>query len=204
MSGGYDEGYKACPCFWGREPGSLVKWFASVCPSVDGFRVLDAGCGEGKNAVYFARAGAQVRAIDISEAAIANARHAWPAVDNIRWEVADIATAELADRWYDIVVAYGLLHCLPDEGVIRGVVERLQRATKVGGFNIVCAFNDRSQDLRAHPNFRPCLADHQFYIDLYSDWRILSCSDSDLVESHPHNELVHTHSLTRLVAKREG
>ncbi len=203
MSGGYDDGYRACPCFWGTEPGSLVKWLASVCHSFEGFRILDAGCGEGKNSAYFANASAHVRAIDISEAAIANARQAWPELHNVSWEVADITTVELADNWYDIVVAYGLLHCLPDRESIKTVVRRFQGATRVGGYNIVCAFNSRFQDLSAHPGFRPCLANHGFYTDLYSHWQILTCSDSDLVESHPHNELIHTHSLTRLVARRE-
>lgn len=61
------------------------------------------GCGEGKNAAYFALAGAQVRAIDVSEVAIANAHHAWPEVHNINWEVADIAALELPEEAYDVV-----------------------------------------------------------------------------------------------------
>ncbi len=48
MSGGYDDGYRECPCFWGDEPGSLVRVLCDHIGPVRGFAVLDAGCGEGK------------------------------------------------------------------------------------------------------------------------------------------------------------
>ena len=40
-----------------------------------GLKVLDLGCGEGKNALYFAERGAQVVGIDISHVAILNAQN---------------------------------------------------------------------------------------------------------------------------------
>ncbi len=202
MSGGYDEGYKACPCFWGREPGSLIQRLAEHVSTFYGRTVLDAGCGEGKNAIYLAQNGATVRAIDISELAIRNARELWPATGNVKWEVGDVRTIEFGRDMYDVVVAYGLFHCLRTNDEIRTLTEHLQNATRPGGYNIVCAFNNRSQDLRAHPDFSPCLVDHQFYISLYSKWSLLICTDSDLTESHPHNNIIHTHSMTRLLARR--
>ena len=52
MSGGYDEGYIASDCFWGEEPGSLIRQLGEVLTDFAGLSVLDAGCGEGKNAVH--------------------------------------------------------------------------------------------------------------------------------------------------------
>lgn len=202
MKGGYDEGYEACPCFWGREPGSLVKLLRARVLSLSGLNVLDAGCGEGKNAAYLARCGARVRAVDISGPAIANAERAWGDTGGIIWEVADIRNVEVPLATYDVVLAYGLLHCLPGEQEVRDVAAKLQAATKTDGYNVVCAFNSRHQELTAHPGFQPCLLDHIFYAQLYASWEIIELSDSDLIESHPHNNIVHTHSLTRLVARR--
>ncbi len=48
-----------------ESPGALV---------FDGVRVLDLGCGEGKNAFYFAERGAEVIGVDISRVAVENAR----------------------------------------------------------------------------------------------------------------------------------
>jgi predicted nicotinamide N-methyase len=58
IDGGYDDGYSACPCFWGSSPGSLVRALLDNNPLLAGRAVLDLGCGEGKNANAFALAGA--------------------------------------------------------------------------------------------------------------------------------------------------
>jgi 2-polyprenyl-3-methyl-5-hydroxy-6-metoxy-1,4-benzoquinol methylase len=195
----YDEGYAACPCFWGREPSSLVRELRTLVPSFGGYHVLDAGCGEGKNAVYFAEQGASVRAIDFSPLALQNARAAWGSPEKVEWELGDIRRIEFEAGAYDIVVAYGVLHCLADEMEVRASVLKLQSATKAGGFNLVCSFNSRAQDLRAHPGFSPVLLAHRDYEHLYSSWKTLLSSDSDLSEVHPHNAIEHTHSMTRLL-----
>jgi len=203
MTGGYDDGYCACDCFWGREPSSLVKLLASQLGSVCGLTVLDAGCGEGKNAAFLAHQGAQVSAFDISTTALENARKAWENSDRIHWETADIRSIPLPEGTFDIVIAYGLLHCLASSGEISAVVNKLKAATKPRGFAILCAFNNRSQDLTAHPGFKPCLMPHEFYLGLFSDWDIILSTDNDLTEIHPHNMIEHTHSMTRILARKE-
>ena len=49
LNGGYDDGYSRCARFWGRSPGSLVQRFIANV-ACKGLRILDLGCGEGKNA----------------------------------------------------------------------------------------------------------------------------------------------------------
>ena len=201
-SGGYDEGYKSCGCFWGTEPGSFLKLLMRYETSFIGRRVLDAGCGEGKNAVFLARLGADVDAIDVSAVAIKNARRAWTERPDVHWFVTDIRRLELPDN-YDVVVAYGLLHCLSDRAEVLAVVSAIQAATVPGGYNVVCAFNSRRQELQeAHPGFNPCLLGHDEYLSLYASWGVLAQSDSDLTERHPHNKIEHTHSMTRILAKK--
>ena len=201
-SGGYDEGYESYPCFWGKEPSSLVRRVGEWVPSVQSLRVLDAGCGEGKNAAFLAEKGASVDAFDVSTLAIAHARHHFANASNVRFAVADIRDVSLLAASYDVVVAYGVLHCLPDEGAVRSVLARLATATRPGGLHVVCVFNDRSQDLSAHPELTPVLLSHAWYCQRYANWQVIEATDSDLTESHPHNERVHTHSMTRLVARQ--
>ena len=201
MEAPYDSGYASCPCFWGREPGSLVLRLAELIPSWRGLRVLDVGCGEGKNAAFLAERGAVVKAIDFSSLALRNARAAWPAAD-VTWELADVRSLQLEAPQYDIVLAYGLLHCLLNEIEVEQIVGMLQRATVLGGFNVVCAFNDRAQDLSAHPGFEPVLLSHDAYLALYKAWRLTLSTDSDLSEVHPHNGILHTHSMSRLIAQK--
>lgn len=206
-SGGYDDGYMACPCFWGDQPASLVARVGEWTPSVEGLRVLDAGCGEGKNAIYLARRGAKVSAIDSSAQALANAVAYWGAESaNVAWMQGDIAALALPDDAYDITIAYGLLHCLADEAEASMVVRKLRRATAENGLLISCAFNTRRQELGAHPGFTPLLLPHGWYVDAMRDgeWDLVEVSDADLTETHPHNHIRHLHSLTRIVARRRA
>lgn len=201
--GGYDSGYRACPCFWGDRPGSLLKLLPEFGFSVNNScQVWDAGCGEGKNAIYLARRGATVFATDISLVAIQNARQYWIDADIVRWQQADVLDIEPGVDRFDLVVMYGLLHCLPDEGSVRQFVEMTKASSKKNGLHVLVTFNDRKQELHAHPGFEPTLLPDEFFGNLYSDWSVLYHTDTDLHETHPHNNIPHTHSMTRLIAKR--
>jgi ubiquinone/menaquinone biosynthesis C-methylase UbiE len=90
--------------------------------------------------------------MDVSKFALANARRTWGVNEQIKWEIADICEVSLPSSEYDIIIAYGLLHCLTSTQEIRAVVAKLKRATKKNGYNIICVFNNRSQDLTAHQN----------------------------------------------------
>ncbi len=82
--------------------------------------VLDAGCGTGEHALYFAAAGYDVVGVDVVPAAIdrAVAKAAARGLANPpRFVVADILEQPqtLADRTFDTVVDMGLFHTLSDE-----------------------------------------------------------------------------------------
>lgn len=197
--GGYDEGYRACPRFWPSRVASALENLAQEADLQD-LRVLDLGCGEGTNAAWLAKRGCQVTGVEISETALEHARRLWPD-SNVNWVNADCAEFELGDKEFGLIVAYGLLHCLSID-VIPLIVQRMQTATRPGGWNVLATFNDRAQDLRGHPGFRPTLQPHDYYVSLYAKWTVLTATDLDLHESHPNNNIAHSHSLTRIVARR--
>jgi cyclopropane fatty-acyl-phospholipid synthase-like methyltransferase len=200
FDGGYDDGYSACPCFWGSSPGSLVKVFLDKNRSLAGRAVLDLGCGEGKNANAFALAGASVDAVDCSEFAISNGKRAFSDAD-INWIIANAAEYLKGCRAYDLIVMYGLLHCLSSAQDISDVIALALQKTVIGGTHIVVAFNDGPHDLSGHPNFRPTLVSHAFYCEQYKRQTLLSENDSILRETHPHNNIPHFHSISRLVVR---
>jgi tellurite methyltransferase len=197
--GGYDDGYKSCPCFWGGSPGSLIKSFLEGRPSCEGLTVLDLGCGEGKNAAAFASAGALVDAVDCSIQGIANGRQAFPH-PRINWIVADVIDYLRGTRVYDIVIMYGLLHCLPSQREIAETIDLAIHKTTGGGSHFVVAFNDGPHDLSAHPGLQPTLLSHKFYLAQYAGHQILDAGSAIIHESHPHNNIPHFHSITRLTA----
>jgi len=68
---GYDEVYRNENYFWGVRPSAMcLKVLALLPPDGKPLKLLDIGCGEGKDAVFFARCGYDVSAFDISDAGI--------------------------------------------------------------------------------------------------------------------------------------
>lgn len=82
----------------------------SVPPSA---KVLDAGCGNGKNSAYLFKKGFETHGFDISAKAVATAKKKAPLGHFL---VADAKNLPYVDGYFDIVVDVGLLHCLPPEG----------------------------------------------------------------------------------------
>lgn len=197
--GGYDDGYASSPCFWGRKPGSLIKDYLRDNGALSSRRVLDLGCGEGKNAFAFAQAGALVDAVDCSTKAIANGRSAF-AHTNISWIHSNAVEHLIGSNSYDLIIMYGLLHCLATREEISLVTKLAIEKTTRGGIHFVVSFNNGPQDLSAHPNFRPTLISHEAYVTLYDKQKIISANSSVIHETHPNNEIPHFHSITRLVA----
>lgn len=200
-NGGYDEGYRAVTGFWGIMPGSLVSAFLQR-HQARGLRVLDVGAGEGKNAAAFARAGAKVQAIECSNIAIGNGRRLFPDAD-IEWIQSDALTMRYDRNVYDVVISYGLTHCLPTEDDARSLLKKLQTSLKAGGTFLLVSFNSGSHDLTAHPGFSPLLLDHSWFLDMFDGWDIEFSANSILHETHPHNNIPHHHSLTRLTAVKK-
>lgn len=146
-----------------------------------------------------------MRAFDVSTPALRNAQTAFEDLPGVTWELGDIQTLKLADESFDIVIAYGLLHCLKNEDAIIDALQKIQTATKPRGYNVICTFNDRlPQDKRAHPGFQPCLLSHAVYLAQYGAWTVVEASDADLLEAHPHNGIAHQHALTRFIACKTG
>jgi SAM-dependent methyltransferase len=200
ISGGYDEGYKAIKGFWGTSPGSLVSHLLKSYDA-SGRVVLDVGAGEGKNAAAFAGFGAHVDALECSSAAIGNGRELFPHAE-INWIQADVTSYVYPECYYDVIVCYGLIHCLQNEAVANKLVRSLQNSLKGGGFFILASFNNGSHDFSAHPEFEPLLLENDWFLNHFNKWNVEIISNSILFETHPHNLIPHHHSMTRLIAAK--
>lgn len=99
----WDERYASQDQLWSGQPnGALVAEVSSLGRG----RVLDVGCGEGADAIWLARAGWQVTALEVSAVALERAaRHAADADVDIRWVHSELTAAGLAPASYDLVSA---------------------------------------------------------------------------------------------------
>ncbi len=96
-----------------------------------GKRVLEVGVGLGTDFVRFARAGAVLSGVDLTEASVELVRRR---LDQEGLEadvrVADAEHLPFGDGGYDLVYSWGVLHHTPDT---RAAVEELRRVLKPGG-----------------------------------------------------------------------
>lgn len=104
-----------------------------------GQRLLEVGCGIGTDLVRFARGGARVVGIDLSENAIGLARR------NLELHgcdghlaVGDGTRLPFNDESVDLVYAHGVLQYAPDP---RGIVTEALRVLKPGGEGIFMVYN---------------------------------------------------------------
>lgn len=199
--GGCDRGYGLTTCLWGTEPEPLVVELSDSLPT-EGASILDAGCGEGRNAVHLARCGARVTALDVSALALRNAATNWPDENGVEWRQADLLTWPLSVAGYDAVVCDSVLHWLGDVEAAGRAVRRLKAATRPGGLHVVCTFNNRLLDYGGHATPPRCLLPHDDVLALYADWSVLRCHDDDIVSSHADVPEPHRHSVTRLLVRR--
>lgn len=107
--------YRESERIWSGEPNQAL---VAEVSGLDAGRALDIGCGEGADAVWLARQGWQVSAIDPSEVALARAQQAaQDAGVHISWWLGNLAEADLPREAFDLVsVMYGVLP-LADEPV---------------------------------------------------------------------------------------
>lgn len=104
---------------------------------VPGMRVLDAGCGAGRNLVYFLRSGYEVFGVDESGPQITQIRQMAAALapdlppENFRVESVERLSADSAD--FDVVLSSAVLHFARNEEHWQAMVNEMWRVLKPGG-----------------------------------------------------------------------
>ena len=107
--------------------------FLEFLPSIKDLDVIDFGCGEGSNTRYFARMGARLTGIDISQSLIEHARQAEAAdPEGVSYEIASYSSnTNFPDASFDAVVSTMALMDGPD---LQGAMQEAFRLLRPGGF----------------------------------------------------------------------
>jgi len=128
---------KPCPFFVEWPDENLVEWFDEG--RLGSGRVLELGCGHGRNASFLAARGCTVDAVDFSAEAIGWATERVPAAGaSVKFQCCDIFEAVFVDGSYDLVYDSGCFHHLAPHRR-KDYVDLVSRALKPGGsFALVC------------------------------------------------------------------
>lgn len=126
---------------WGTAPSGFAEEVSAFLRP--GASVLDLGCGEGRDSVFFAAAGCDVTGVDLSLAALHKAeRLARARGVRARWVQGDLAHVRLRPP-FDLVYSCGSIHYVPRSDRVR-LFARLAALTDPGGHHAHVVFTDRA------------------------------------------------------------
>ncbi len=104
---------------------------------VPGMSLLDAGCGGGRNLVWFLRSGYEVFGVDESPGAVEQVRRLAaalaPHLPPESFQVADLADLPFQDARFDAVLCSAVLHFARDEAHFDRMLSELWRVLRPGG-----------------------------------------------------------------------
>jgi SAM-dependent methyltransferase len=131
----------------GRPNGRLVDEVADLTPG----RALDVGCGEGADAVWLARHGWTVTAIDISDVAIGRARKAAEVAEaTVDWVCGDALRTPLPAGSFDLVsMQYPALPKAAGDAAVRTLLDTV----RPGGL-LLAVYHDLDDEHREHMKSR--------------------------------------------------
>jgi len=102
-----------------------------------GMRILDAGCGSGRNLVYFLREGYEVYAVDPDVQAVesvrAIAKTFAPGLPESNFSVEAVEQMSFDDAWADVVICNAVLHFARDDAHFVSMLHGVWRVLKPGG-----------------------------------------------------------------------
>jgi SAM-dependent methyltransferase len=150
-------GERAAPMWSGRPNGRLVAEVAGLPPG----RALDVGCGEGADAIWLARQGWAVTAVDISSVAIGRARAAAATAGaEVTWVCRDVLREPFPPRTFDLVsLQYPALPKAAGEAGVRALLDTV-RSDGV----LFAVYHDLDDEHREHMKARG--VDPADYVDL--------------------------------------
>lgn len=199
----YDKRYHTERYYWGLTPNRICYDIMKILPPVKSYRVLDIGCGEGKDAVFFAKCGYAVTAFDVSEQGIEKAKrlaeHNKTEVSFFKADIFDYRP----DAEYDIIFSSGVLHFLP-LNERKEFCDSLKSHTSDIGVNALNVFvqkpfisrapdSTRDEDLR-----HPWLSGELF--GYYHDWLFHTCRE-EIFDCNS-GGIPHRHCMDTLIAQK--
>jgi len=145
------------------EPSEFLVQNINLLP---GGRVLDIAMGNGRNAIYLAKAGFEVEGIDISEKAVdAAIKASKESGVSIKARVADLENSyKIEPNAYDAIICFNYLH--------RPLIPQIKKGLRAGGLVIYETFIiDQAQFGR--PRNPDYLLEHNELLEMFREFRCL-------------------------------
>lgn len=138
---------------YGTEPTSVARSLAELFRAHTVHRILDAGCGSGRDALFYAREGFEVTGLDISENGLRWARER-AAAEGLRavFLQGDLVETNLPPGTFDAAVAVHLIHLQP-ASVRQVMVNQLWRLTRDAGLIATANYSTGEEGFATWPAY---------------------------------------------------
>ncbi|WP_179033113.1 methyltransferase domain-containing protein [Paenibacillus kribbensis] len=196
----YEEEYKTPEYYWGTEPNKVCYQVLQWMPPNTHLKLLDIGCGEGKDAVFFARNGYDVTAFDVSDAGVEKTNRLAEKI-GVHVDVfkADILDYRL-DTHFDIIFSSGVLHYIKPD-FRKEILDNYKQYTNPSGLHVLNAFVHKpfiapppEKEPNAHNWYSGELLTH------YHDWFIQD--SSEVIFDCNSSGIAHKHAMTKIIAQK--
>jgi SAM-dependent methyltransferase len=120
-----------------------------------GSRVVDAGCGHGRNLVYLLQAGFEVYGADVDADAIQSVQHMAqvlaPQLDSRNFRLESIEAMSFHDAFADTVICNTVLHFARDDQHFRAMLDGSWRVLRPGGVYFARLASNIGMESRMQP-----------------------------------------------------
>ena len=186
--------------YWGVSPSHMCLEAIKLMPPDRHIKVIDIGCGEGKDAVFLARCGYDVSAFDLSSSGIEKVKLlAEKANVSVNAFTADILEYRL-ECHYDILYSSGVLHYIRPE-LHNEIIENYKAHTNENGLNIFNVFIEKPFVLPAPEKEEAWLWHSGQLLTYYRDWLIEDFSE--VIFECNSSGISHQHAMNVMYARRK-
>jgi len=166
---------------------------ATICGKLKTGKVLDLGCGDGREIEFLQERGFECTGVDRNAEKINQNKQR---NNDVNWIFQDIRNFKF-EQQYELIIAKTVIHYFPKEKQIE-IINKIKTATKENGINYIATFTDEIP-----MEGKSYLMKNNELLNYYLDWKILQFAQRTTpTHSDPGNSVPHQHSVSILIASQ--
>ena len=172
-----------------------------LMPPTKKYKLLNVGCGEGKDSIFLARNGYDVTCFDCANSGIEKVKNTAERMGiHINAFVSDICEFRLKTK-FDIIISSGMINSIPEE-LRKNIFQNYKEYTNANGLNAFGVFVEKPFNPSNHenvPNF------YKWYsgelLNLYHDWKFEM--NEEIICDCKSKHLPHPHAISTIIARKQ-
>ncbi len=163
-------------------------------------KILDLGCGDGRNTLFIGSKGFYVKAVDFSKPGIDKLQKTALAKNiSIDTDIQDMRDFFFKEK-YDTVLAQYCFYLIEKEYWER-LISDMKKNTREGGYNIISVFTDKLPTPDDLKEFALGVFNEGELFSFYTDWEIV-LKKSFIEEDEHEGGIKHKHAINKIVARK--